>query len=762
MHPKPGRRDRFVRWALALLVPLVPVLAGYVFYVQRHTPVLDFRLDGRTGRVLSVPQESFADWAGLQPGDLILSVDGVPFSEWLEPAPGNYAVEIERAGHCLTLELPLIPLVKVNAGSLIGGVLVALVFWGAGVLLLWRRSWRSDVRILFLLSQVFAVAALFLLAHPTGVRPLWMSQACVACFHLAGPLLVHHSLTFPHPLGSPARRRWGMGLVYGLALVVLTGLLWGRLLWTRLGVLYPTVEVAVAIGVMVYVYVRRATPDGRRRLRLLLFGNAVAGVPSVLFYLLPSVVGLPSRMPGWVMGLFLVAAPLSYLYAMTRHNLFGVDRLLNRALVYALLSLGILLLYLGLFVGIYRFLPGDPLLEMMAATGLTLLVGFSFNELRVRVQRLVDRLFYGGWYDYASVVEAVSDALARTLDRDRLTEVLTRRVPAMMRLHPGRLEIGEPGELPSDDLPPSPTTARFRLSFRGQARAVWTAGPRRDGDDLTETDRRILQTLARQAEVALGNVLLIEALRHRLDEIRAVQNRLLRSREEERARLARELHDSPVQLLVGLNLQLGLLLAGMPSDEPDTSGLVRELTAVRAQVRRLLADLRQVCAELRPPMLDTLGLGAAFRALLDEWSAQSGVEAHADLLPDEALRALPDEVAVNLYRVVQEALSNVARHADARRVTLRLTEEGDRLVLTVRDDGRGFVPAAPRDLVARGHFGLAGMQERVALIGGTLAVESAPGRGTTVRVVWGGESAMERVSESAMERVSDKEGLNDV
>ncbi|RMF27080.1 MAG: sensor histidine kinase, partial [Chloroflexi bacterium] len=424
------------------------------------------------------------------------------------------------------------------------------------------------------------------------------------------------------------------------------------------------------------------------------------------------------------------------LYATVRHSLFGVDRLLNRALVYALLSLGILLLYLGLFVAIYRFLPGDPLLQMMAATGLTLLVGVSFNELRAWVQRLVDHLFYGGWYDYASVVEAVSDALARTLDRDRLIEVLTHQVPTMMHLHPGRLEIGEPGELLSDDLPPSPTTARFRLTFRGQTRAVWTAGPRRDGDDLSTTDRRILQTLARQAEVALGNVLLIEALRRRLDEIRAVQNQLLRSREEERARLARELHDSPIQLLIGLNMQLGLLLAGVSSEELETSCLMQELTAVRAQVRRLLSDLRQVCAELRPPLLDTLGLGAALRALLDEWSAQSGVEACADLSPDEVLRALPDEVSVNLYRVVQEALTNVARHADARRVTLRLTWEEDCLVLTIQDDGRGFVPVAPRDLVAQGHFGLAGMQERVALIGGTLTVESAPGRGTTVRVDW--------------------------
>ena len=737
MNPEPGRRDRLVRWALALLIPLVPALVGYVLYFQRHTPVLDFGLDGRTGRVLSVPQESFADWAGLQPGDLILSVDGVPFSEWLEPAPGNYAVEIERAGRRLTLELPVVPLVRVNIAPLLSGVLVALVFWGTGVLLLWRRLRREDVRILFLLAQVFAVAGLLLLAFPGGTRPQWMTTLTLVCFHLSAPLLLHHTLTFPVPLGSPTRRRTGLGLIYGLALVILLGTLRQGGPWTRLGVIYTTLEVVAAIGVLIYVYIRRATPDGRRRLRLVVAGNLLAGIPALLLYLLPAIAGSSYRLPEWMMGLSLVAAPLSYLYATVRHNLFGIDRLLNRALVYALLSLGILLLYLGAFAAIYRFMPADPLVQTVVATGLTLLVGLSFNRLRAQAQRLVDRFFYGGWYDYASVVERASNELARTLDRDRLVDVLTRQVPTMMHLRSGHLEIGEPGNLSPGGASPSATTVRFPLAFREQVWAVWTAGPRQDGDDLTATDRRILQTVARLAEVALGNVLLIETLRHQLNEVRAIQRQLLRSREEERSRLARELHDSPVQLLVGLNIQLGLLLAGMASGAPDPSHLSRELGGIQAQIRQLLADLRQVCAELRPPMLDALGLGAALRALLDDWSAQRGAEVQAELPPDETLRALPDEVSVNLYRVVQEALTNVARHADASRVGLRLAWEGDRLILAVQDDGQGFVvPPNPHDLVAEGHFGLAGMQERVALIGGTLTVESAPGRGTTVRVVW--------------------------
>lgn len=511
-------------------------------------------------------------------------------------------------------------------------------------------------------------------------------------------------------------------------------------LWIRLGVLYTTLEVVAALGILIYSYSHRASSDGRRRVRLIITGNIMAAVPAVSLYLLPSIIGSSYRLPGWVMGPFLALAPLSYLYATARHNLFGIDRLLNRALVYALLSLGVLLLYLGPFVVIYHFLPGDPLLQMMIAVGLTILVGFSFDQVRTRVQRVVDHIFYGGWYDYTSVIETISDALARTIDRTRLTEVLTQQVPAMMHLHPGQLQIGEAEDLQAHVLPPSPATLQFQLAFRRQIRGLWTAGPRRDGDDLTITDRRILHTLARQAEVALNNVLLVETLRQQLHEIRTVQRQLLRSREEERSRLARDLHDSPIQRLVALNMQLGLLQAAAGLDAPGALG--EELGTMRQEVRHLLAELRQVCAELRPPMLDALGLGAALRTLADDWSAQSGIEVQVDIPPNAALRSLPEEVAVNLYRVVQEALSNISRHAQAQHVQLRLIQEKGHLSLIVQDDGQGFtVPASPHKLVTENHFGLAGMYERVDLIGGSLRIESAVGQGTKVWVVWGRQSS---------------------
>lgn len=733
------RRQWGVYVLFALLALVIPLLVGYDIAFQWSTGALDFSVDRETGLVTHVAPHTFGDWAGLMPGDVIVSVEGTPFPEWQAVAPGNYPIEVERRGRRLALEIPVVPLARINRLSLISGVVTALVLWGVGTVLLWRRFRRGDVRIFFLLSQGAAVAALFLLAHPTKTRMPWMTRLSVACFQFGAALLLHHVVTFPVRLGAPRGRRIALALVYGATSIVVLGT-WLDL-WYRLGLLYSALQVLVAVGLLITVYVRRASTDDRRRLRLILFGVVTAGLSLVGFYILPSIMELPFVLPNWMAGVFITLAPASYLVATVRHNLFDIDRLLNRAVVYGLLSLGILLLYLGPFLLIYRFLPDDLIAQLLVVSALTLLVGLAFEWSKVQVQRLVDRVFYGGWYDYPGVVETVSAELARSIDREQLTAVLTERVPTLMRLHPAQLRIGAS----VSELEPAPDQPDlwFDLAFEGRLAAVWVVGPHRDGEDFTAADRRILRTLADQAETALSNVLLVEALRKRLEEIRAsretlarTQRQLLRSREAERARLARELHDGPIQSLVGLNLQLGLLNAAS-SGGGESPALAEELEAMRGEVRALLGELRAVCAALRPPMLDTLGLGAALRALTGEWSAESEIPVDLELPPDEGLSALPDQVTVNLYRVVQEALTNVARHAEAETVRVRLTAASDLLTLTIHDDGRGFLaPDRLGELTAEGHFGLTGIQERVDLIGGTLEVTSAPGEGTTLRVRW--------------------------
>jgi signal transduction histidine kinase len=740
------------RGFFVLLALIVPILVGYDVYFQLRVSALDFTFNPHTGLVYEVPFESYADWAGLWPGDVILTVDDVPFFEWINqgllmPSEDNYMMAVERDGQTLTIEMPNIPLAKANLLSLSSAVVAALTFWGIGVLLLLRRFRQPEVRLLFPLSQAFAILLLFPLAHPApSIVPKWAMTLSSASFYVAAPLLLHYYLTFPVALGAaPQRRRW-LSAIYGLALISVLFWLSGHRALGVMGRICVVMEIVAAVAILLYVYSRRATPDGRRRLRIVVFGNVIAAVPCILFYILPLMTSFPYRMPEWLVALFLIVTPLSYLYATVQHNLFGIDRLLNRASVYAFLSLGILVLYLGPFLLIYCFAPGDLLAQMMIAAGLTLLVGLTFDWSRTRVQRLVDCLFYGGWYDYPGVVETVSNALARSLDREQLTDVLTRQVPELMQLRFGYLWIGEPDETTPAKAPEP--YLNFIFTLKGQEHALWSVGPRRDEEAFSAADQRILKTLAHQAEIALSNVLLVETLRRQLDELRAsretlahAQRQLLQSREEERSRLARDLHDGPIQTLVGLNMQLGLLPASLgdervPPDEPLTA-MCAEVSAMRAEVRALLSELRQVCAELRPPMLDTLGLGAAIRALVEDWSVQSRTPVALDLPSDAALRSLPGDVAVNLYRVTQEALSNVARHAEARQVAICLLWENARLTLTIRDDGRGFdVPAAFHDLTTRGHFGLVGMQERLGLIGSAWTVESAPGCGTTVRAMW--------------------------
>ncbi len=735
------------RVLLGVATVVVPALAGYMIYFQNRTPMLGFYPDESEPPVVTeMIAGSAAEAAGLRAGDIILAVDGAPYAAWNGGQIGHLSTwEILRVGQPVRLTMRMGTMLQANRWQVNSAILAAFVFWGTGLLLLRRRWERLDVRLLFGSFQFIAVAVLPGLAFPRfWLPPGWMLFLEFVGLYLAAAMLAHFHLTFPVVLGNARQRRWAVGLLYGLAAVGIVDAALRAAPWQS-GVMYGALaESVAAIGVVVYTYFRRATPDGRRRIRLVVAGTVLGLTPPILAYILPSVIlGYSPDVPRWSVSLCLTIVPLSYLYATVRHNLFGIDHLLNRALVYGILSLGIFALYLTPFLVLHRFLTSGWLLYTGVTAGLALPVALAFDPTRRRVQQQVDRLFYGGWYDYPRVVETVSDALARSREWDQAAYVLTGQVPALMQLHGAQLVVGEHSTAPLESS--HQPRLQLELDLEGQERGVWVVGPRRDGEDFSATDRRILDTLAHEAEIALSNTRLVERLRAQLNEIHAsrenlmrVERQLLRTREEERARLARDLHDGPIQVLIGLSMQMGLLT---PALNPARSAAEQNdrlrgetVQGMRTRVRGLVSELRHVCAELRPPMLDTLGLGAALRVLAQDWTAQHGTPVHLDLPSDAPLRALPSEVAVNLYRVTQEALSNIARHAAARQVNLDLVWEADaaRLTLTIQDDGRGFAASTAQ----QGHFGLVGMQERAALIGARWMLESVPGQGTIVRVIW--------------------------
>jgi two-component system sensor histidine kinase UhpB len=196
--------------------------------------------------------------------------------------------------------------------------------------------------------------------------------------------------------------------------------------------------------------------------------------------------------------------------------------------------------------------------------------------------------------------------------------------------------------------------------------------------------------------------------------------RALVVQEGERRRIARELHDEVGQTLTGVMLQVEALAARIPDE------LREQLDELRETARAGTEDVRRIARRLRPEALEDLGLQSALAALATGFGEQTGITIHRQLEPS---LPLSEEHELVVYRVAQEALTNVARHAHADDVRLELQRAGERVVLTVRDDGRGL----PRTEASSSH-GIRGMRERAMLIGAELHIQSDPGRGTEIQL----------------------------
>lgn len=238
------------------------------------------------------------------------------------------------------------------------------------------------------------------------------------------------------------------------------------------------------------------------------------------------------------------------------------------------------------------------------------------------------------------------------------------------------------------------------------------------GDEL-----QLLTSIGHQIGVAIENARLYEELRSKELASQRLLDKLFGAYEEERARIARELHDGPGQSLTALLMQLGNLDELLPEDAIAAKQHVGEVETLTSGI---VEEIRRLMKDLRPVLLDELGLIPAIRSYAETHLAPSDVEVCVQV--DGVRRPLPPAVEIALFRVVQEALTNVAKHAAATRVMVRLCFGDDAVAVTIRDDGRGFDPVQSRR--NWNAFGLLGLEERIALLGGSLRIESQPGRGT--------------------------------
>lgn len=252
---------------------------------------------------------------------------------------------------------------------------------------------------------------------------------------------------------------------------------------------------------------------------------------------------------------------------------------------------------------------------------------------------------------------------------------------------------------------------------------IMIGGKTKVGSSPGEYD--LLSTFANQVSSAVVRARLHENVRRDKVIRQHLLHQMITAQERERSRLASDIHDSAVQSLVGVSYQLQAMARKWAAKYPDAKV---EIDGVEENLNASIKELRNILHGIRPLYLEDIGLTAALESLLRDFGSRNNVQ--TSLLLSDELPLLAKEASVNLFRVVQEALMNVEKHAQASHTSVEIHSVGNRIVLTVSDDGAGFIERLTKS--EKGHLGIAGMRERAELLEGTLKIKSMPGEGTTV------------------------------
>lgn len=619
-------------------------------------------------------------------------------------------------------------------------VLAAFTLWAAmGALLVILRPQNP-------IGWVLAGAALLLAVGAAGdTYAAWVmtTRGEPGALAVAGALLqtwywyavlylVLAALPLLFPDGRLPSRRWwwrvpaaagAVGLAGHAVLGLLTGTLRGQDVDYRIdnpiglagveGVesspLFAVLSALFVVGILtgiaaVVARFRRSRGDERQQMKWFLVAAApVTAVPLV------------ERLPDWLGALWLASIvlglPVAVAIAVLRYRLDGIDVVINRTLVYGALTalvIGVYVLVVG-YLGALLRRQGDLSISLVA-TGI---VAVLFAPARARVQGAVDRLLYGRRNEPYAALAQLGQRLAGTLAPDAVLPAIVSAVREALRLPYAAIRLADDA-LPVAAGAPVPSTETLPLVHQGVQVGSLVLGLRPGESGFTPADRRLLADLARQVGVAVSTVRLTADLQRS-------RERLVTAREEERRRLRRDLHDGLGAQLAGLTVQTGVLRGLIGRDPAAAEELAGEL---RGELRTAIADVRRLVHGLRPPALDELGLVGALRRLAERCGSD-GLVVEVDV-PGE-LPALPAAAEVAAYRIVQEALTNVVRHAGGRNCCVRLAVDPDALTVEVTDDGVGIAASATPGV------GLSSMRERAAETGGACEVAAGPDGGTRVR-----------------------------
>jgi signal transduction histidine kinase len=584
----------------------------------------------------------------------------------------------------------------------------------------WFSSWAG--------SAILLLGVFVMLLFPDGrlVSPRWRIVAwaalCGTALDALGIAFLPGQLELTHayvtnPFGLVGVIGWGL-TTYGL---------FGGS--TVLGMaLLSTSSLAALASLMLRL--RRSRGDERQQIKWFMIAAVPAGVGlslitldlMVYFYtttflfhpvhVLLSWVGFNGV--NYVAAFALLVVPAVTYVAILRYRLYDIDLLINRTLVYGALTACVVGIYVLAVVALGAlFRTQSNLAVSLTATGL---VAVAFQPLRGRLQRGVNRLMYGERDDPYAVISRLGKRLEAAIEPEAALATVVETIAQALKLPYVAILLAEEGQsrIAAAYGSPAGEPEALPLAYQREEIGRLVLSPRAPGEGFSDADRALLEDLARQAEVAVHAVRLTADLQRS-------RERLVAAREEERRRLRRDLHDGLGAQLAGLNVQAGTLRRLIPHDPGAADELVVEL---REELRGAISDIRRLVYDLRPPALDDLGLVEAMRQLAERYGSQEG-SLRVVVEAPEGLPNLPAAVEVAVYRITQEALTNVARHARATTCVVRLAVD-DNVALEIADDGVG-IPSRRSAGV-----GLSSMHERAEELGGVCAVEALPEGGTRV------------------------------
>lgn len=610
-------------------------------------------------------------------------------------------------------------------------VVVALVYLSVAALIFRRKS-GEHVALLGAFALVIwgFFSAASTIGAATEVYPQWRPASEFALFLGLVSITLFFYL-FPDGRFVP---RWALWLALTLILVLMPGYIWldspaDYRKWPPLmGGFFLLTWMGSMIGLQVYRYRRVSGPVQRQQTKWVVLGMAGSFLGFFAFVSLPFLISPPFHQESSVLGnliantggsISMLLLPVSIGIAILRHRLWDIDIVINRTLVYIALT--------GIVVGLYVLVVGgvgtllrvqdNPVLSLLAAG----VIAVAFAPLRDRLQRGVNQLMYGERDEPYRVLSRLGRRVEETLAPESVLSTIVETVAQALRLPYAAITLRQDGRFDTvaeygsrrDDLIDLP------LVYGSDTVGQLLLARRAPGEAFNPADQRLLEDLARQVGVAARAVGLAVDLRRSNERLQAAREGLVAAREEERRRLRRDLHDGLGPALASKSLKVGAIRKLMTRDPAAANALLSDLGD---DIEATIADIRRLVYDLRPPALDELGLVGAIR----ERVAQLHTELQVVVETPDQLPALPAAVEVAAYRIVQEALTNVARHARAGRCMVHLGIERGVLCLKVADDGVGLAAERKRGV------GMLSMRERAEELGGTWTAETLPTGGTLI------------------------------